>query len=94
MTQVWIVRHGTGLYVFKDLATAETSIRDAYKSAYSVERDEVADDSFTFTVTQDGRVQDRVTVNGFEVYESPTAMPHILFPEDEPAPRERVRKEF
>ena len=94
MIQVWIVRHGTGLYVFKDLATAETSIRNAYKAAYSVEKDEVSDVSSTFTVMQDGNVQDRVTANAFDVHEHPTAMPHILFPEDEPAPRERVRKEF
>lgn len=95
MTQVWVVRHGTGLYLFKDLDTAEASIKDTYKAAYSVEKGEVSDQSFVFTVTQDGNVQDRIVANVFDVHEYPTVMPHVLFPEDDNERQSsRVRKEF
>jgi hypothetical protein len=94
MTQVWIVRYDQGLYVFKDVDTIEATVKDTFKTDYTVEKEEVSDQQVAFAVMQDGRIQDRIFANAFDVHEYPTVIAHVYeLREDEP-PTRPVRKEF
>ena len=61
MTQVWVVQYDEGLYLFKDAATAEQSIKDMYKGE-DVEFDkvDVSDVAFRWLYVMIGHVQDRI----------------------------------
>jgi hypothetical protein len=90
MTQVWVIRYDQGLYVFKDLDTAEATVKDSFKDC-SIEREEKSDQSVSFAVMQGDRVQDRVFANAFDVYENPTLIHREVDKYDRPP---RRRQEF
>lgn len=94
MTQVWVVRYDEGLYLFKDAATAEQSIKDMYKGE-DVEFDKVdaSDVAFMMVIGKNGHVQDQVQAVEFDVHESPTVIHRYVTEIDTPQPRPK-REEF
>ena len=94
MTQAWVVRYDEGLYLFKDMATAEQSIKDMYKGEdVTFDTHEASDQAFSVSVLSRGNVQDRINIIAFDVHESPTVI-HRYVTEIDKSLTQRVRKDF
>lgn len=100
MTQVWVVRYDEGMYLFKDIATAEQSIADMYKGeSCTFDHELVSDQVHSVIVMKNGRVQDQVKIIAADVHEHPTVIHRYVTEIDEPEdydrpPQKPPRQEF
>ena len=93
MAEVWMVRYDEGLYLFKDAATADQSIKDMYKGEkVTFEKEELSDQAYVYEIMKDGRMQDRVTVALCDVHEHPTVIHRFVTEIDPPLDYDRPPK--